>query len=115
MILRPLLLTAAIGLGAVATFHAPVAEARGFVSVNIGIPAPPPPRYERVVVRHGSAWVPGHWRWNGRRHVWIGGHHVASRAPVHRGPAVVYRPAPPPRAYYAPAPRARAGYYVPVR
>jgi len=36
--------------------------------------APPPPRVERVPPpRHGFVWVPGHWDWNGRRHVWVHG------------------------------------------
>jgi len=36
--------------------------------------APPPPRAEHVPPpRHGYVWVPGHWDWNGRRHVWVHG------------------------------------------
>jgi hypothetical protein len=41
-------------------------------------PAPPPPRKELRARRpHRKAvWVPGHWRWRGRRkgYVWIAGH-----------------------------------------
>ncbi len=42
-------------------------------------PAPPPLRVEvRAPRPHAKAvWVPGHWRWKGRRrgrHVWIPGH-----------------------------------------
>ena len=43
MALRPLLLSAVIGLATVFAFHSPAAEARGYVSVSIG--HPPPPRY----------------------------------------------------------------------
>ncbi len=43
--------------------------------------APPPPRVEvvpvlppeRLAIEH---WQPGHWRWNGREHVWVEGHYV---------------------------------------
>jgi hypothetical protein len=46
--------------------------------------APPAPRVEvRTVApspRH--VWVPGHWRWHGNRHDWVGGHYVT---PPHAG------------------------------
>lgn len=35
------------------------------------IPALPPARAELEV------WQPGHWRWDGREHVWVEGHYVA--------------------------------------
>ena len=37
---------------------------------------PPPPRAEVRPPAPGPAhvWVPGHWRWNGRRYVWVRGH-----------------------------------------
>ena len=41
------------------------------VEINVRPPEP------RVVVvpaeRHGHAWAPGYWRWNGHRHVWVDG------------------------------------------
>jgi hypothetical protein len=42
---------------------------------------PPPPRVERVTVSPGPNYVrvPGHWRWNGRRYVWIDGHWAVRR------------------------------------
>jgi hypothetical protein len=42
---------------------------------------PPPPRVERVTVSPGPSYVrvPGHWRWNGRRYVWIEGHWAVRR------------------------------------
>lgn len=48
------------------------------VSVGVRIPvAPPPPRVEIVPAapspRH--VWIPGHWGWNGTKHVWVGGYH----------------------------------------
>ncbi|RDZ28137.1 YXWGXW repeat-containing protein [Lysobacter silvisoli] len=55
----------------------PAAQA-AVVGVSVRI-APPPMRYERVAVRPGYAWAPGYWRWNGRRHVWVGGHYVRVR------------------------------------
>jgi hypothetical protein len=42
---------------------------------------PPPPRYEVVPApRYGYVWAPGHWRWDGRQHVWINGVWVQERA-----------------------------------
>ena len=87
MMLRPLLLSAALGLVALGgTLHSSAAQAQ--VRVGIGVSfAPPPPRYERVVVRPGYVWAPGYWRVRGHRHVWVAGHYV----PARRG--YVYRPA----------------------
>jgi len=65
---------------------APAAQARTYVDVNIGV-APPPPRYERVVVRPGYVWVPGYWGWSGHRHVWHRGYYVAERRGYHYVPA----------------------------
>ena len=43
--------------------------------------APPPERHEIVPApRRGWTWEPGHWRWNGRRHVWVAGHWERNRA-----------------------------------
>jgi hypothetical protein len=43
--------------------------------------APPPPRVEVVPVLPAERveverWQPGHWRWDGREHVWVEGHYV---------------------------------------
>jgi hypothetical protein len=55
--------------------------------VYVQVP-PPPPRVEVVpVMRPGQVWVPGHWRWNGREHLWIAGHYSARRS------GYVYAPA----------------------
>jgi hypothetical protein len=46
--------------------------------------APPVPRVEVIPMapspRH--VWVPGHWGWNGARHIWVGGYHDV---PPYRG------------------------------
>jgi hypothetical protein len=62
-----------IVLGAVAAF--------GCGALNLGCASAPPPPPPKVEVRpprpHARAvWVPGHWKWKGRRagHVWIPGH-----------------------------------------
>ncbi|MEI2429363.1 hypothetical protein RDV84_22245 [Lysobacter yananisis] len=78
MAMRPLMVAAAMGLAALMGAHAPQAQARAYVDVDVRV-APPPPRYERVRVRPGYVWTPGYWRWNGRRHVWIGGSYVVAR------------------------------------
>lgn len=83
MALRPLLLSAVIGLASVLAVHSPAAEARGYVSVSIG--HPPPPRHERYAHRPGYAWVPGRWISTGYRHLWQPGHYVRLRS--------AYRPA----------------------
>jgi hypothetical protein len=40
-------------------------------------PAPPPLIVEvrPAPPRYAVVWVPGHWRWNGYRHIWIRGHY----------------------------------------
>jgi len=36
--------------------------------------APPPPRVVPAPPpRRGFVWMPGYWRWNGHRHVWVKG------------------------------------------
>ncbi len=78
MTMRTLVLIAMLGLGTAATAYTPPAEARGFIEIDVGR-APPPPRFEHVVVRHGYVWAPGYWRWEGRRHVWAAGYWVRER------------------------------------
>ena len=47
--------------------------------VYVQVP-PPPPRVEPPpVARRGQVWVPGHWQWNGREHVWVEGRYAARR------------------------------------
>ena len=56
-------------LGATAVPLAPVASADVVVKV-----APPAPRAERTPApRKGYVWSPGHYKWNGKRHVWVAG------------------------------------------
>lgn len=66
----------------------PSAQARTFVDIGINV-TPPPPRYERVVVRPGYTWTPGYYNWDGRyrRYVWVGGYYVANRRGHHWVPA----------------------------
>jgi hypothetical protein len=50
-----------------------------FVAVGLSLAAAQPSAPEResaeaLPPRSGSTWEPGHWHWNGDRHVWIGGH-----------------------------------------
>jgi len=85
------LVAVAMGIGMAA---AQTASARVAVGVSIGV-APPPVVVERVGFRPGYVWAPGYWRWNGGRHVWVGGVFVPARpgrayvpaAWVHVGPA----------------------------
>ncbi len=88
---HPFLLASMLGLASFALLHAPPADARTYASVRV---APPPPRFERVVVRPGYAWVPGYWRWEGRRYVWVSGYYTAQRARRAYVPARWYRVGP---------------------
>jgi len=48
-------------------------------SVHVGV-RPPAARAERVpAARAGHVWAPGYWGWNGRTHVWFGGHWEGER------------------------------------
>lgn len=44
--------------------------------------APPPPALivetRPALPRYRAVWVPGHWRWNGRRYIWARGHYRAA-------------------------------------
>jgi hypothetical protein len=64
---------------AVAAGAAPLTSFAAPVGVFIGV-APPPPLVERIPApRHGYVWAPGHWEWNGRRHIWVNGFWIAER------------------------------------
>ncbi len=48
---------------------------------------PPAPRVEVIPVLprervEREFWQPGHWRWDGRQHVWVEGHYVARPRPA---------------------------------
>ena len=47
------------------------------VVVDRGPYPPPPPRveYRPPGPPFPAVWVPGHWRWNGYRYIWIRGHY----------------------------------------
>ncbi len=79
---RQIALAALIGLPLAAAVHVPSAEAHGVSYVSVRV-APPPPRHERVVVRRGHVWVPGHWNWTGHRHVWVAGYSTPARHGQH--------------------------------
>jgi hypothetical protein len=105
MLLRPLLLSAALGLVAVGgAVHAPEAQAQVRVGIGVNLGPPPPPRYERVVVRPGHVWAPGYWRVRGHRYVWVPGHYERARRGYVYRPAQWYR--------HGPAWRFRSGVWV---
>ena len=74
-----LLAATAISLPAVV---APALLSPVAAQINIIVGSPPPPmRYEAVPApRSGYLWAPGHYRWDGRQHVWNGGAWVQQRA-----------------------------------
>jgi hypothetical protein len=78
--MKRLAFTAFAGLIAVGAAITPLSSmAYDNVSVFIGT-APPAPLVERIPApRHGYVWAPGHWEWNGRRHIWTRGVWIAER------------------------------------
>jgi hypothetical protein len=88
--LKSISLAAAIAAGSM--FAAPT-FARVAVGVSVGFPV----HAGRVVVRAGQTWIPGSWRWNGPRQVWVAGYwagyrYVPARS-VRTGPAWRFRAA----------------------
>jgi hypothetical protein len=55
-----------------------VEQPRPAERVVITRPAPPPPRaeYQPPPPTERAVWDPGHWNWDGREYVWIGGHYI---------------------------------------
>lgn len=103
MALRPLLLSAVVGLAALGAFHSAAAQARGSVSITVGTPAP----YYRGDYgrghRPGYLWVPAHWVSTYRGRVWVQGQYVRAQGYGYDrgydrgygyGPRVIYRAAP---------------------
>ena len=72
-----------------ATFGAAALPAAAKTNVDFIVNvAPPPLRYEPVVVsRVGYVWVPGYWDWRHGRHYWVAGQYARHRA------GYVYEPA----------------------
>jgi hypothetical protein len=49
-------------------------------AATVIVQAPPAPRVEVVpAARRGYVWAPGHWNWQGHRHVWVRGSWVRER------------------------------------
>ena len=72
---KMLLLSCLLALG----FTALPAAAQVNITVEIGVP-PPPPRVEVMPPpRQDYVWAPGYWRWKGREHVWVAGRWVRDR------------------------------------
>lgn len=70
---RKLALLAALGIASAGAVYAPIAAAGVAVDIGISV-APPTPQYEVIPPpRAGFVWAPGYWRWEGQRHVWVGG------------------------------------------
>jgi hypothetical protein len=56
------------------------------VGVDIEVAPPPPFAIEAPPPRPGYVWAPGFWRWEGHRHVWVGGHFMRERRGYHWAP-----------------------------
>lgn len=76
MAFRPLLLSAVVGMAALGLFHSPAADAQGYLSINIGTPAP----YAGYGYGHGHrpgyALVPGHYVRTHHGRVWVPAQYV---------------------------------------
>ncbi|MDR2851687.1 MAG: YXWGXW repeat-containing protein [Burkholderiaceae bacterium] len=87
--MKKLAVTLAIGAASALTVGAAVvvpttATAQPVIALQMA--PPPPPRQQMIPPpRRGFVWVPGHYRWNGRRHVWVNGTWLRAR------PGQVYR------------------------
>lgn len=106
MALRPLLLSAVVGIAALGAFHAPASQASGYISINVGTPAPHhrspyrpshgsshgvrhDPRYgprynpghynQGRYHRPGYTFVPGHWAYGQRGRVWVPDQYVQTQ------------------------------------
>jgi hypothetical protein len=78
MKIKSILCISMLALGA--GLMTPLAQVQAATYVGVQIGQPPPPRYEIVPPsRAGYVWAPGYWRWNGRRHVWVGGSWMRAR------------------------------------
>ena len=81
MSMRKKILVAALALGAIAV---PIVTEAKTIIVEV---APPPARVEVVPApRVGYVRAPGYWRWNGHKHVWVGGSWVHERHGYHYAP-----------------------------
>jgi WXXGXW repeat (2 copies) len=70
------IVSSAVAMPAVAQIHV-IAPAPPGIVVHV---APPMPQVEVIPgPRAGYVWAPGYWQWQGERHVWVSGRHVASR------------------------------------
>ena len=123
MALRPLLLSAVVGIAALGAFHTPAANAAGSVSISIGSGSPYygrgygggyDPRYGsnhgydqryRTINRGGSyydnhrpgyTFVPGHWAYGQHGRVWVPDQYVRVQgySGYGHGQQVIYRRAP---------------------
>lgn len=73
-----LVVISALALGCFAGEMSSASAQSGEVIIRV---APPAPRVEaRGSIRAGYEWVPGYWRWEGRRHAWVSGHWERARA-----------------------------------
>ena len=70
------LVSSAVAMPAVAQVHVIPPTPPGVIILV----APPAPYVEVVPgPRPGYVWAPGYWQWEGQRHVWVHGRHVAAR------------------------------------
>lgn len=73
-ILRTSLLGSLLALGMIS-----VPTYAGGLDIDLAI-RPPVVRIEAAPeIRAGFIWAPGYWGWEGRRHIWHPGHHIAER------------------------------------
>jgi hypothetical protein len=80
------------------TVAATVILATGVAHAQVVVRIGPPPRHAVEVVpapspaHRGWVWIPGYYRWDGRRYVWVGGRYVRPPRPGAVWVAGVWRP-----------------------
>ena len=114
MLARKILVSALLAAGTIVSVATPLpSAAASSVDVQLDF-GPPPPRYEPAPApRRGYVWSPGYWRWNGHRHMWVGGHWERARPGyAYRAPEWVEREG---RWHYQPPRWDRDGDGIPNR
>jgi hypothetical protein len=84
------ILAAVLAAGVGAALVPAISQARVYVDIGVA-PPPPPAAYVVPAPRPGFIWAPGYYRWDGYRHVWVGGYWMRAR-PGYRWVAPGWQP-----------------------
>ena len=76
------ILATVFAVGAAAALLPSTSQARVWIDIGVA-PPPPPAAYVVPAPRAGYVWAPGYYRWDGHRHVWVGGYWMRARPGYH--------------------------------